>query len=248
MGDSSFEDIVEQARKLWLEKLSKIEIDVVNTPPNVTEMLYSSLYRASLTPVCCGPWRCGLVKLTLVPQNNATGETQGVFADTTSFYFDSLYCRFVFMTLEELIIIIFLSQLGHGQSHRSIVISCLLILTSQFRTFYPLMGLHSPVEFAQIVDNYIDGWRKNGWMPECRANNLPGWTQGGSSADNIVSHFAVNYHNEAKQLGIELDELYAALVTDGEVNPPEWNIEGRQVNVYKSVCFLFFLCGVLIVP
>ena len=41
------------------------------------------------------------------------------------------------------------------------------------------MGLHSPVEFAQIVDSYIDGWRKNGWMPECRANNLPGWTQGG---------------------------------------------------------------------
>ena len=42
------------------------------------------------------------------------------------------------------------------------------------------MSLHSPVEFAQIVDSYIDGWRKNGWMPECRSNNLPGWTQGGS--------------------------------------------------------------------
>lgn len=41
------------------------------------------------------------------------------------------------------------------------------------------MALHSPVDFAQIVDSYIDGWRKNGWMPECRANNLPGWTQGG---------------------------------------------------------------------
>lgn len=187
VGESSFEDIVEQARKQWLEKLSKIEIDVVNTPPNVTEMLYSSLYRASLTP------------------NNATGETQGVFADTTSFYFDSLYCSW-----------------------------------DTFRTFYPLMALHSPVEFAQIVDNYIDGWRKNGWMPECRANNLPGWTQGGSSADNIVSHFAVNYHNEAKKLGIDLDELYAALVTDGEVNPPEWNIEGRQVNVYKQYGYVPF--------
>jgi len=113
------------------------------------------------------------------------------------------------------------------------------------------MALHSPVEFAQIVDTYIDGWRKNGWMPECRANNLPGWTQGGSScpgpcltsasisfypgssADNIVSHFAVYYHNEASRLGIDLKELYSALVTDGEVNPPEWNIQGRQVNVYK---------------
>ncbi|KAF8198088.1 glycoside hydrolase family 92 protein [Pholiota molesta] len=185
IGDSTFEEIQAQAVALWQEKLSKIEIDVPGTPPNVTEMLYSSLYRASLTP------------------NNATDETQGVFANTTSFYFDSLYCRL-------------------------------------FRTFYPLMALHSPVEFAQIVDNYIDGWRRNGWMPECRANNLPGWTQGGSSADNIVSHFAVSYHNEAAQLGIDLNELYSALVTDAEVNPPEWNIEGRQSNVYNEFGFVPF--------
>ncbi|KAH9484970.1 putative secreted glycosidase [Psilocybe cubensis] len=187
VGDSTFEEIQAAAKALWQEKLSKIEIDVPNTPANVTEMLYSSLYRASLTP------------------NNATGETQGVFADTTSFYFDSLYCSW-----------------------------------DTFRTFYPLMALHSPVEFAQIVDNYIDGWRKNGWMPECRANNLPGWTQGGSSADNIVSHFAINYHNEATQLGIDLNELYAAMVTDAEVNPPEWNIEGRQSNVYNQYGYVPF--------
>ncbi|KAF8902926.1 glycoside hydrolase family 92 protein [Gymnopilus junonius] len=187
IGSSSFEEIQAQAKALWQEKLSKIEIDVGGTPPNVTEMLYSSLYRASLTP------------------NNATGETQGAFAGTTSFYFDSLYCSW-----------------------------------DTFRTFYPLMALHSPVEFAQIVDNYIDGWRKLGWMPECRANNLPGWTQGGSSADNIVAHFAVTYHNEAAQLGVDLNELYSALVTDGDVNPPEWNIEGRQANAYKEFGFVPF--------
>lgn len=55
----------------------------------------------------------------------------------------------------------------------------------------------------------------------------------GSSADNIVSHFAVNYHNEAAKLGIDLNELYSALLADGELNPPEWNTQGRQVNVYK---------------
>ncbi|KAG1739257.1 glycoside hydrolase family 92 protein [Suillus lakei] len=187
IGTSSFEEIQTAAKALWQEKLSKIEIDVANTPPNVTEMLYSSLYRASLTP------------------NNATLETQGAFADTTSFYFDSLYCSW-----------------------------------DTFRTYYPLMTLHSPVEFAQIVDTYIDGWRKLGWMPECRANNLPGWTQGGSSGDNIVAQFAVNYHNEAQALGIDLDELYAALVTDGQVNPPEWNTMGRQVNVYKQFSYVPF--------
>ena len=51
VGSSTFEEIEAQAKGLWLEKLSKIEIDIAGTPPNVTEMLYSSLYRASLTPV-----------------------------------------------------------------------------------------------------------------------------------------------------------------------------------------------------
>lgn len=51
IGTSSFEEIQKASKALWQEKLSKVEIDVVNTPPNVTEMLYSSLYRASLTPV-----------------------------------------------------------------------------------------------------------------------------------------------------------------------------------------------------
>jgi putative alpha-1,2-mannosidase len=53
IGSSSFNDIVAKAKALWQEKLSKIEIDIANTPANITEMLYSSLYRASLTPVGC---------------------------------------------------------------------------------------------------------------------------------------------------------------------------------------------------
>ncbi|EMD37640.1 glycoside hydrolase family 92 protein [Gelatoporia subvermispora B] len=187
VGDSSFEDIMAQSKALWNEKLSKVEIDFAQTAPNVTEMLYSSLYRSFLTP------------------NNATNETQAEFANTTHFYFDSLYCSW-----------------------------------DTFRTFYPLMSLHSPVEFAQIVDNYIDGYLKRGWMPECRANNLPGWTQGGSSGDVIVGHFAMTYHNEASELGIDLEQLYAAMIADGEVNPPEWNIQGRQVNVYKEFGYVPF--------
>ena len=51
IGGSTFEEIMAQSKALWNQKLSKIEIDVPNTPENVTEMLYSSLYRASLTPV-----------------------------------------------------------------------------------------------------------------------------------------------------------------------------------------------------
>ncbi|OCH93726.1 glycoside hydrolase family 92 protein [Obba rivulosa] len=187
VGNSTFEEIMAQSKALWNEKLSKVEIDFANTAPNVTEMLYSSLYRSFLTP------------------NNATDETQAEFANTTHFYFDSLYCSW-----------------------------------DTFRTFYPLMSLHSPIEFSQIVDSYIDSYLKRGWMPECRANNLPGWTQGGSSGDVIVGHFAMTYHNEATELGIDLEQLYAAMIADGEVNPPEWNIQGRQVNVYKQFGYVPF--------
>ncbi len=51
IGSSSFDNILARAKALWNEKLSKVEIDIANTPANITEMLYSSLYRASLTPV-----------------------------------------------------------------------------------------------------------------------------------------------------------------------------------------------------
>lgn len=55
----------------------------------------------------------------------------------------------------------------------------------------------------------------------------------GSSADVIVGHFAINYHNEAAALGINLEELYAAQIADAEKQPPDWNIEGRRADVYK---------------
>lgn len=71
---ATFEAIRERSVSLWNEKLSKVQVDLQNTDANVTEMLYSSVYRSFLTP------------------NNATGEGQGSFAGTSSPYFDSLYC------------------------------------------------------------------------------------------------------------------------------------------------------------
>ena len=54
----------------------------------------------------------------------------------------------------------------------------------------------------------------------------------GSSADPIVGHFAVTYHNEAEALGIDLNDLYSALLADGNNTPPNWDIEGRQADAY----------------
>jgi len=51
VGSSLFEDIQAASVALWNDRLKRIELDLAGTPPNVTEMFYSSLYRASLTPV-----------------------------------------------------------------------------------------------------------------------------------------------------------------------------------------------------
>ena len=55
----------------------------------------------------------------------------------------------------------------------------------------------------------------------------------GSSADVIVGHFAINYHDQAQALGIDLEDLYSAMLADGDINPVEWDVQGRQANLYK---------------
>lgn len=55
VGDATFDEVLGNAVDLWNERLKKVEIDIPNTPQNITEMLYSSLYRASLTPVRAPP-------------------------------------------------------------------------------------------------------------------------------------------------------------------------------------------------
>jgi putative alpha-1,2-mannosidase len=118
------EDMTRSSRCLCRIRLGRVQISN-ETDKTIAKLVYSSLYRQFLSP------------------NNATLETQGAFAGTTSPYFDGLYCSW-----------------------------------DTFRTFYPMLSLTSPEDYANIVENYIDGWRKLGQVPECRANNVPGLTQG----------------------------------------------------------------------
>lgn len=68
VGSYSFDEIHAQSKALWNDKLGRIELDLTNTDANVTEMIYLSVYPSFLTP------------------NNATGETNGAFAGTTSWH------------------------------------------------------------------------------------------------------------------------------------------------------------------
>ena len=44
----------------------------------------------------------------------------------------------------------------------------LLVQWDTYRTLFPLMSLHDPQRFADIVRGMIDIQRNEGWLPECR--------------------------------------------------------------------------------
>ncbi|KAI0083758.1 glycosyl hydrolase family 92-domain-containing protein [Irpex rosettiformis] len=107
-----------------------------------------------------------------------------------------------------------------------------------FRTVHPLLSIISPVEWAQIVNAYVDGWRNTGYIPECRANTKKGYVQGGSDGMPILGDFAVKYANQASQLGVPTDDLYQALVDTAENTPPNWYMVGRQNTAWKTFGYI----------
>jgi len=65
-------------------------------------------------------------------------------------------------------------------------------------------------------------------------------TLGGSDATSVLAQFALAYHKQAKSLGVDMDTLYEALVSDGYVTPQEWDQGGRQVGVYMEYGYIPF--------
>lgn len=103
-----------------------------------------------------------------------------------------------------------------------------------YRTLYPLMAMHDPVRFANIVRGMVDIQRHEGWLPECRGATVQHYMQGGSNADPILGEFFVKYSQHAEALNVSAADLYTALLADAEEQPPNWNLQGRQVNVWKQ--------------
>ncbi|OBZ76795.1 hypothetical protein A0H81_02962 [Grifola frondosa] len=107
-----------------------------------------------------------------------------------------------------------------------------------FRTLYPLMSLHDPVNFARIVRGMINIQQHEGWLPECRGATAKQWIQGGSNGDPILGEFYVKFHEHADALNVSSTALYEALLADAEDQPPDWDLEGRQVNIWKSLGYI----------
>ncbi|KAL4261951.1 Peptide-N(4)-(N-acetyl-beta-glucosaminyl)asparagine amidase [Pleurotus pulmonarius] len=107
-----------------------------------------------------------------------------------------------------------------------------------YRTLYPLMSLHDPATFARIVRGMIDIQRNEGWLPECRGATAMHFIQGGSNADPILGEFFVKFSDHAAALNVSATDLYTALLADAETQPPNWNLQGRQADVWKRLNFI----------
>ncbi|KAF9259596.1 glycoside hydrolase family 92 protein [Marasmius fiardii PR-910] len=107
-----------------------------------------------------------------------------------------------------------------------------------YRTLYSLMALQDPASFARITRAMIDIQKHEGWLPECRGATAMHWIQGGSNADPILGEFWVKFHERATALGVSGDDLYNALLADAENEPPNWNLQGRQVNDWKRFNYI----------
>ncbi|XP_006459729.1 hypothetical protein AGABI2DRAFT_191588 [Agaricus bisporus var. bisporus H97] len=107
-----------------------------------------------------------------------------------------------------------------------------------YRTLYPLMSLHDPGNFAQIVRGLIDIQKHEGWLPECRGATAMHFIQGGSNADPILGEFFVKFHEHAAALKVSQEDLYNALLADAEIESPNWNLQGRQAGVWKELGYI----------
>ncbi|KAF9261888.1 hypothetical protein L218DRAFT_463546 [Marasmius fiardii PR-910] len=103
-----------------------------------------------------------------------------------------------------------------------------------YRTLFPLMSLHDPANFARIVRGMIDIQKHEGWLPECREMGTKQFIEGGSHGDSILAEFYVKFEKQAKELGVRVEDLYEALLADAEKTPKNWNVQGRQADVWKE--------------
>ncbi|KAF8965760.1 glycoside hydrolase family 92 protein [Flammula alnicola] len=107
-----------------------------------------------------------------------------------------------------------------------------------YRTLYPLMSLHDPITFSRIVRGMIDIQKHEGWLPECRGATAMHFIQGGTNGDPILGEFFVKFQQQAKALNVSPTDLYNALLADAEIQSPNWNLQGRQADLWKQLGYI----------
>ncbi|CAI7602573.1 Alpha-1-2-mannosidase [Penicillium manginii] len=103
-----------------------------------------------------------------------------------------------------------------------------------YRSIHPLLTLVDPLSQSLMLRSLIDIYRNEGYLPDCRMSLCKGFTQGGSNADVVVADAYLK-----KIPGIDWDTAYEAVVKDAEIEPANWNVEGRGgLHSWKSLGYI----------
>lgn len=108
-----------------------------------------------------------------------------------------------------------------------------------FRSIHPLLTLVTPRQQIRMLRSLVDIYRHEGWLPDCRMSLCKGFTQGGSNADVVLADAYVKFAALAAEGGVDWHTAYEALVQDAEVEPQNWDVEGRGgLRSWKSLGFI----------
>ncbi|KAE8828059.1 hypothetical protein HRS9139_07278 [Pyrenophora teres f. teres] len=104
-----------------------------------------------------------------------------------------------------------------------------------FRSIHPLITILDPLSQSLMVRSLLDIYRHEGWLPDCRMSLCKGFTQGGSNADIVIT----DAYLKNITAGIDWALAYEAVVKDAEVEPPNWDVEGRGgLAAWKSLGYI----------
>ncbi|KAL4914964.1 glycosyl hydrolase family 92-domain-containing protein [Aspergillus aurantiobrunneus] len=91
-----------------------------------------------------------------------------------------------------------------------------------FRGIHQLLTLIDPFSQSRMIRSLVDIYRHEGYLPDCRMSLCKGWTQGGSNADVLIAEAYLK-----GVVDVDWDTAYEAIVKDAEVEPQNWDVEGR---------------------
>ncbi|KAL2817965.1 glycosyl hydrolase family 92-domain-containing protein [Aspergillus cavernicola] len=91
-----------------------------------------------------------------------------------------------------------------------------------FRGIHQLLTLIDPISQSRMMRGLVDIYRHEGYLPDCRMSLCKGWTQGGSNADVLIVEAYLK-----GVIDVDWDTAYEAIVKDAEIEPQNWNVEGR---------------------
>ncbi|KAK1989031.1 family 92 glycosyl hydrolase [Colletotrichum cereale] len=92
-----------------------------------------------------------------------------------------------------------------------------------FRAQHPLLTIVDPEAQTQMVRALLDIYRFVGKLPDCRMSFCKGFSQGGSNADIVIA----DAYLKNMTYGVDWTTAYEAVVSDAEVAPQNFGVEGR---------------------